>query len=270
MRFVVSGMHIFRLRLNYLASQTANALVSEAMTSQSPPLSTVRPRHNIFRYLLTSIAVIAALVGLKLLIAWAAEMYLHPIPILGGWLKSLEIVELVNIVIFALLGLGLGGATLYLPSKTPLGLKAIMLVVAIPLVFFSSYWLRHALWLNQLAAEANQPVEQVSALADQALLRESGSRGFWGYFKVTTKMPILPATVAELERMTDDQRWFRSELTRFSGIEPGVFSMIFDGAGWGIRLFHMALATLTGIVYFFKGLVWADTARLKRLTQAKR
>ncbi|HSM82369.1 MAG TPA: hypothetical protein VLS96_11815, partial [Nodosilinea sp.] len=76
-----------------------------------------------------------------------------------------------------------------------------------------------------------------------------------------------PATVSELERMAEDQKWFRSELTRFSGIEPGVFSMIFDGAGWGIRLFYMALAFLTGMIYFFKGLAWADAARLRRVAK---
>ena len=241
----------------------------EDMSSQSPPLSPTRSRYGVLRYLVTVAAIVAALVGLKLLIAWAAAVYLHPIPILGGWLKSLEIVELANIVIFALLGLGLGGATRHLPAKTPLVLKSLVLIIAIPLVFLSSYWFRHTLWLNQLAIEANQPIEQVTALANQALQRESGSEGFWGYFKVTTKMPILPSTAAELERMAEDQRWFRSELTRFSGIEPGVFSMIFDGAGWGIRIFHMVLATLTGIIYFFKGLTWADTARLRRLTKGR-
>jgi len=240
------------------------------MSSQSPPLPSTRYKYGVLRYFATVFAVIAALVGVKLLIAWAAEIYLHPIPILGGWLKSLEIVELVNIIVFALLGFGLGGATRYLPAKTPLGLKALVLIVAIPLVFFSSYWLRQTLWLNQLAVQANQPVGQIAALANRALARESGSEGFWGYFKITTKMPILPATVDELERMAEDQKWFRSELTRFSGIEPGVFSMIFDGAGWGIRVFHMALATLTGVIYFFKGLAWAETARLRRLAQSRR
>jgi hypothetical protein len=215
------------------------------------------------------LAIVGALIGLKLFVAWVAEVYLHPIPILGGWLKSLEIVELVNVVVFALLGLGLGGTTVYLSAKTPLVVKSLVLIVAIPLVFLSSYWLRQTFWLNQLAAQANQPVEQIQNLANQAILRESGSPGFWGYFKVTTKMPILPATVAELERMAEDQQWFRSELTRFSGIEPGVFSMIFDGAGWGIRFFHMALAILTGIIYFFKGLTWADMARLRQFTKTK-
>jgi hypothetical protein len=230
-------------------------------------MPTPRPSGNIPQYLLTVFAVTAAVMGLRLLITWAAEIFLHPIPILGGWLKSLEIVELSVIVLFALLGFGLGGASRHLSAKTAVGIKSIALLVALPLVFFSSYWLRHHLWLSQLTAESDLPREQITALANQALSSDGGGGGFWGYYTTTTRMPILPATVAELQRMADDQKWFRSELTRFSGIQPGVFSMIFDGAGWGIRLFYMGLAFLTGIIYFFKGLAWADTARLRRVAQ---
>jgi hypothetical protein len=228
-------------------------------------MPTPRPPVRLFRYLLTVVAVVAAVFGARLLITWAAEEYLHPIPIFGGWLKSLELVELSVIVLFALLGFGLGGASRHLTAKTPLAVKSIALVVALPLVFFSSYWLRHYLWISQLTAESTLTHEQITALANQALAREGGNQGFWGYYTTTTRMPILPATVSELERMAEDQKWFRSELTRFSGIEPGVFSMIFDGAGWGIRLFYMALAFLTAIIYFFKGLAWADVARLRQV-----
>jgi hypothetical protein len=135
------------------------------------------------------------------------------------------------------------------------------------LVFFSSYWLRHQLWLSQLTAESDLTREQITSLANQALVQQGSREGFWGYYTITTRMPILPATVAELERMAEDQKWFRSELTRFSGIEPGVFSMIVDGAGWGIRIFYMVLALLTGLIYFFKGLAWGDVARLRKVAQ---
>lgn len=226
-----------------------------------------RPSANVYRYLLTVAAVVAAVMGARFLITWAAETFLHPIPMVGGWLKSLELVELSVIILFAFLGFGLGSATRHLSAKTPAALKSIALVVALPLVFFSSYWLRHYLWISQLTAESTLTRQQVTALANQALANEGGSQGFWGYYTTTTRMPILPADVAELERMAEDQKWFRSELTRFSGIEPGVFSMIFDGAGWGIRLFYMALAFLTGIIYFFKGLAWADVARLRKVAQ---
>ncbi|WP_035986352.1 hypothetical protein [Leptolyngbya sp. KIOST-1] len=228
-------------------------------------MPTPRPPANVARYLLTVLVVIAAVIGARFLVTWAAELFLHPIPILGGWLKSLEIIEFSVIVLFAFLGFGLGSATRHLSAKTPLGIKAIALLVALPLVFFSSYWLRHQLWLGQLTAQSTLTRQQITALANQALSREGGSQGFWGYYTTTTRMPILPASVEELERMAEDQKWFRSELTRFSGIEPGVFSMVFDGAGVGIRLFYMVLAGLTGVIYFFKGLAEAETARLRRV-----
>ncbi|MBE9140552.1 hypothetical protein IQ254_25695 [Nodosilinea sp. LEGE 07088] len=228
-------------------------------------MPTPRPPAPLLRYLLTVVAVIAAVLGARLLITWAAEEYLHPIPIFGGWFKSLELVELSVILLFAFLGYGLGSASRHLSTKTPLAVKSIVLIVALPLVFFSSYWLRHYLWISQLTAESTLTRQQITALANQALAREGGNQGFWGYYTTTTRMPILPATVSELERMAEDQKWFRSELTRFSGIEPGVFSMIFDGAGWGIRLFYMALAFLTAMIYFFKGLAWADVARLRQV-----
>lgn len=226
-----------------------------------------RPSANVSRYLLTVVAITAAVLAARLLITWAAEAFLHPIPIFGGWLKSLEIVELSVIVLFAFLGFGLGAASHHLAAKTSLAVKSIALVVVLPLVFFSSYWLRQHLWLNHLTAVSGLPRPEITALANEALSSEGGSHGFWGYYTTTTRMPILPATVPELKRMVEDQKWFRSELTRFSGIEPGVFSMIFDGAGWGIRLFYMVLALLTAVIYFSKGLVWADAVRLRKVAR---
>jgi hypothetical protein len=228
---------------------------------------TPRSKSAVANYLLIVVMVVVGVLLLRLLITWAAEEFLHPTPIVGGWLKSLEIVELTGVVLFALLGFGLGGASRYLSAKTPLAVKSISLILALPLVFFSSYWLRHQIWLTQLTNESGLPRQEIVKLADQALMRESGSSGFWGYYRTTTQMPILPATVAELKRMTEDQKWFRSELTRFSGIEPGVFSMVFDGAGWGIRFFYMGLAVLTAVIYFFKGVGWADVERLRALTK---
>lgn len=219
---------------------------------------------GIWRYGATVIAVTAALVALNLGITWLAEVYLHPIPILGGWLRSLEIIELLNIVIFAMLGFGLGGASRFLPADTSLWAKSLVLVVAIPLVFFSGYWLRQVLWLHGLAQSSDFSYSQVAALADQAIVQQGGQEGFWGYYTITTRLPILPTTVEELQRMAQDQQWFRSEMTRFSGIQPGVFTLIFASAGWGIRIFHMVVAVLTGLIYHFKGLAWADTVRLRQ------
>lgn len=229
------------------------------MSSQSAP------RQYLQYCLLASLIVLTAM-ALKALLTWAAEAYLYSVPILGGWLKSLEIIELSNIVVFALLGIGLGAITLYL-RPGPFWRGAIALIIAMPLVFFSSYWVRYDLWLEAVVTFSGLPPVETIAIADEALASTSGSEGFWGYFRTTTQIPVLPSTPEELRNMTADQQWFRSELTRYSGLEPGIFSLLFTSAGWGIRVFHMVLALLTGVIYFVKGVVWADGARLRRLAE---
>ncbi|MEB3289185.1 MAG: hypothetical protein VKI82_04670 [Leptolyngbya sp.] len=226
-----------------------------------------QPAALIYALIVTAVTIVVLLT--RLAITWAAEVFLHSIPIAGGWLKSLELVELSVVVLFAVLGFGLGAASQSLPAKTPLPLKALALVLVFPLVFFSSYWLRYHLWLDQMATQSDLPRQQIIEMANLALERESGSAGFWGYYQATTQIPLLPATGDELQRMTEDQRWFRSELTRFSGIEAGVFSIIFDGAGWVVRMFYLALAAITSLIYFLKGIAWADTQRLRHLTKTK-
>lgn len=208
--------------------------------------------------------VIVGAIGLKVLIVWAAQQYLYPTPILGGWLRSLEITELSNIVVFALLGFGLGSAAVNL-RPCPLWQRAILLVAAMPLVFLSSHWTRYGMWIGEITETSDISPREAIALSDRALEAESGSSGFWGYFRFTTQIPDLPTIAEELTRLDADQQWFRSELTRYSGIEPGVFSILFVGVGWGIRIFHMVLAGLTGVIYFSKGLIWADTACLRKV-----
>lgn len=225
----------------------------------------IKSKSPAVQYVLTGLLITLGLMLFKAGVAWAAEIFLHPIPILGGWLKSLEIVELTNIVVFALLGFGLGAATVYLPPRLVLWQKAVALIVAIPLVFLTSYWVRQTLWLQEVAAVSDLSRPEAVQLANQALAGASGSKGFWGYFRYTTQMPILPTAHSDLQRLADDQKWFRSELTRFSGLEPGIFSLVFNGAGWGIRFFLLAISTLTSAIYFLKGLIWADSVRLRRL-----
>ncbi|HEY9880766.1 MAG TPA: hypothetical protein V6D29_20070 [Leptolyngbyaceae cyanobacterium] len=229
----------------------------------------LKNKSPILQYLLTIALAILGAMLVKALIAWTAEVFLHPIPVLGGWLKSLEIVELSNVVVFAILGFSLGIATVHLPPRLPLWQKSLALAIAIPLVFFTSYWVRQTLWLYQVASSSEVSYQQATSVANQALKTVSGKEGFWGYFSATTQMPILPTTLADIQRLSDDQKWFRSELTRFSGLQPGLFSLVFSGAGWGLRVFQLLLATLTGIIYFIKGITWADAERLRRLAAGK-
>ncbi|NEQ32341.1 MAG: hypothetical protein F6K04_15290 [Leptolyngbya sp. SIO4C5] len=217
---------------------------------------------NIALFLLCLLALPLLLAGVKVAIAWAAERYIYSVPWIGGLLKSLEIVELSNIVVFALLGLGLGAATIFLPKLRGVAPKVgIMLLVFILAagVFSASYVTRQHLWIQRIADRSDISLAAAENLTNDLLMTQVGDRGFWGFYRYTTQVPVLPTDADDLKNLAAEEKWVRSELTRFSGVEPGVFSRVFRLAGWGIRIFYMLLAAVTVLIYFLKGTHWAET-----------
>lgn len=231
------------------------------MQSSAKRRAAARRSPQLLKYLGAVGLLTIAMMGLKAIAAWAADRFLYQLPILGGLLQSLELMEVSNVIVCALLGLGLGAATRWLPARWGLAPRAIALVVALPLVFLSSYAVRHHLWVQQVAAQAEVPLSQAERITDNLLQQQSGQTGMLGFFRYTATTPIPPTELVAPERADQEDKWFRSELTRYSGVEPGVFSRLFHWTGWGIRWFYMLLAGVTGIIYFAKGLVWADNQR---------
>ncbi|NER84149.1 MAG: hypothetical protein F6K42_32345 [Leptolyngbya sp. SIO1D8] len=213
------------------------------------------------RYFCAAVLLIAGMTVMKGAIAWVAEQFIYTLPILGGLLKSLELIEVSNVLIFAALGLGLGAFTHWLPRQWKTFRKAIALVIAIPIVFLSSYGVRHHIWVQQVAVESELLPAQAQQVTDTLLVQATGNKGLWGFFQYTVQVPILPTNLSALQAVDDDDKWFRSELTRFSGLEPGIFTLLFRLTGWGIRWFYMLLALVTAAIYFTKGMVWANTRR---------
>lgn len=224
-------------------------------------------KNPITRYILYGGSLTVLMAASKVLIAWAGETYLYSIPFLGGLLKSLEVIELTNILVFAILGTGIGSEIAKLPHKRRLPFSLISLVLILPLVFNTSYLTRQHFWIHQVADQGKVSYAQAKQLTNDFLGSETGSEGFIGFFRLTTRVPILPTTLTDIETLQDDEKWFRSELTRFSGIEPGVFSRLFDSAGWGIRIFYILLSITTFFIYFAKGLTSAQSKSYHRTTQ---
>lgn len=214
---------------------------------------------RLLQYLGAATLLIVGLTALRGAIAGVSEYFIYTLPIIGGLLKSLELMEVTNVVVFALLGLGLGAITLWLPQPSRLAAKAIAPILGVPIVFLSGYSVRHHLWIQQVALTSELLPVQARQVTDSLLLETTGERGLWGFFQYTVQAPILPTDLSALQTVDDDDKWFRSELTRFSGLEPGLFTHLFHLTGWGIRLFHLLLAVVTAVIYFTKGLVWVHT-----------
>ncbi|WP_008311649.1 hypothetical protein [Leptolyngbya sp. PCC 6406] len=220
-----------------------------------------RPLRQGIAYLLGTVLLIVALMALKGLAAWAAEEYVYSIVVVGGLLKSLELVEVSNVLIFALLGVGLGAMTRWLVRPWFRWLRWLILAIAVPLVFLSSYGVRHELWVQEVTIDSGLLPEQAEQITERLLQESTGHEGLWGFFLYTVRTPLLPTELSTLQSLDDDDQWFRSELTRYSGVEPGLISLIFRLSGWGIRVFYMGLAAITAAIYFTKGNVWAETHR---------
>ncbi len=233
----------------------------------SPNKATVQKKSSqktskrLLRYVCATLLLIAAVVVLKGAITWAAERFVYTLPILGGLLKSLELMEVTNVVVFAILGVCLGAFTFWLPKNLGLWVKVLPLVVAVPLVFTTGYAVRYHIWIRQVAAQSELLPIQATAVTDALLQESTGSSGLLGFFKYTVQVPILPTDLRSLQTVDQDDKFFRSELTRFSGLEPGLFSTLFTITGWGIRVFYILLTLITAIIYFAKGIVWANAAR---------
>ena len=121
--------------------------------------------------------------------------------------------------------------------------------------------MRYHLWMQEVAVESELLPTQAELVTDTLLKQATGNGGLIGFFRYTVQVPILPTNLRALQNIDQDDKWFRSELTRFSGLEPGLFTRIFMLTGWGIRLFYTLLAVITASLYFTKGLVWANRHR---------
>ncbi len=229
----------------------------------STPVSSSLPHPLVrgLKYCGGAVVLTGAIAALKGGIAWGMSQYVYTLPWVGGWLQSLELVELSNLFVCALLGWGLGAMTGWMARPWGPWRRILVLALTLPIVFLSSYGVRYSLWLQSVAIASNLSPPETLAVTDLLLAETTGYGGLGGYFLYTTQVPIPPTELSALQNRGNDDQWFRSELTRYSGLEPGLFTLIFHLAGWGIRLFYAVLALLTAAIYFAKGSRWAKTRR---------
>lgn len=217
-----------------------------------------RPR--LLLYFAVGIGLSVLMAGLKAYTAWLAETYLYALPWMGGFLRSLELVELSNLVVFAILGAGLGAAVIWLPRHWPPAAKAALLMVAGPWVMLSSYWMQQHLWIQRVAARAEIPYEEAREITNTFLKREVGSGGLWGTYVFGTEVADFPTRRQDLEseKSVNPNRILNRELSSYDDPRADTIAFIFGQVGWLIRLLYLAIAAFTALVYYLKGLDWAQ------------
>lgn len=201
--------------------------------------------------------------ALKAIAFWLANAYLYDIPWIGGFLKSIEVVEISNLLVFAVLGAGIGAATLLVPDRWTHWLKMAPLIVLGPLVFCASYLMQQHLWIQKVAERADVPYAEAKDITNAFLEKETGSRSFFGFYPLSTQIAELPTLRANLEAgtVTNPSDLLTKELSSYGDPRADAAAYVFERVGWVVRFMYMTIAVLTALIYYFKGHDWAENRR---------
>ncbi len=221
------------------------------------PLESKRSRVALFFAIGFGLGMLMA--ALKAAIAWATHTYLYSVPWIGGFLKSIELTEISNLLVFAILGAGIGAATALLPSHWDHKAKLALLLAVSPFVFCASYMMQQSLWIQQVADQSNLSYRDARNLTNDYLEREVGSGGFFGFYPFSTQLAELPVRAESLraEESLNPNELLSEELSSYNDPRADFAAYVFERIGWLIRFMYMAIAALTGIIYYFKGYAWA-------------
>lgn len=201
-------------------------------------------------------------IGCRLFTAILAEDYIYKVQILGDFLRGLEMGELFNILVFAILGMGVGTTTALVPKEIGHRISAAVLIVALPVIFSLGSFIRYEGWVNSVAIQEQLDHSQAVQMTDQHLASQVKNSGFLGFYIYTAQYPILPTRVAEMQEASDVKNLVSSRITnsinKLVEIKPNTVSMLFSICIWSIRLFYFGVSIVTAIVHFSQGEALAD------------
>ena len=179
------------------------------------------------------VAIVATIVGVSIVIKWAALLLanklLYTLLIIGDLLRGIEIIELLNILVFAFIGMGVGVATNLLPPKYGRKISAALLIVIVPLVFMITPAIRYNSWLEEVGESDNLLPAETATLTNSFLNRKVGLPGFLGYYVYTGQFPVIPTKQSEMKDLDSFEKKVNSRFVQLTGIAPTIVS-------WSMRV----------------------------------
>lgn len=201
-----------------------------------------------------AIAVTATAALVKYLLSQLAESVIYPIPFLGGLLQSLELAELSNLLVFAILGLGFGMLTRWLSSQWGLRLSAALLIVLVPLILMISPQVRYDRWVEAVADQAQLNRSEAIALTNAYLDDRIQSQGLWGFYRYTARYTTLPTSQPEMQRATRIDARVQDQFAKVTGMGTAIVATLMTLCSWGLRLFYFMIAAIVTVSHFQEGL----------------
>lgn len=229
--------------------------------------SPMQNRQNWLKLVLyfTVITLIILMVGLlKRLSLFVANEYLYSIPIMGDLLESIEIIELANVVIFALLGLFVGVSTLLFPGRNSRTVSALILILTIPLIFTIPSWVRYQDWLHEVSIQETLSLPAATKLTNTFLEKNVNQTGFLGFYLYTGKYPVIPSNRAEMVAMEEVDTRIKKQFTQLLSSQAKFINFFYSSQGWLIRSFYFMMSVIATIFHYHQGLQEADFLASRR------
>ncbi|WP_341738875.1 hypothetical protein [Microcoleus sp. CAWBG640] len=219
---------------------------------------------SLFLYLLGAIGYIASaamIVGISVLIKFVALMLadkiLYTIFIIGDLLRGIEVIELLNILVFAFIGMGFGLATRLLKPEYCRQVSAILLILIVPFVFMSTPIIRYNSWLDKVEESENLSPDEATKITNLFLKKQIGVPGFFGYYLYTGQFPVIPTTQSQMKDLDSFEKKVNSRFVQLTGAAPTIVSWSMLICFWLIRIFYFCIAVIATIAHFRQGVVIA-------------
>ncbi|MFP4221007.1 MAG: hypothetical protein ACLFM4_09225 [Phormidium sp.] len=227
---------------------------------RQPPtvLSRLKMLLGVLVFVMVSGMAIAVAALVKLLTALLAENSIYSINLLGDLFRGIEIVEVFNVLVFAILGLGLGVATAFIPRYLGIRLNALVIILLLPTLLSFGTIIRYDNWINEFAANEAISITESRLKTDRYLYERIEETGIWGFYLHTARYPSLPLYVRQFEERDPLESDAVSRVERQVGMNPDDLSLLFSVCMWGIRGFYFLVSVITVIGHFGQGIDLAD------------
>ena len=195
-------------------------------------------------------------VSLKLIANFIGEELIYNILIIGEFIAILQVVEFANIIIFAVLGMGFGLASVILPKICQIKTSAVLLIILVPLIFSITPFLKYNTWIQEIADNQNITYQEAQAISNSFLKSRVNLEGFLGFYSYSAQFPILPRTKKEMILAVKLEKKVRSEITSLAknpNLSQQTISILLAVGNWTIRFFYFSLSVFTTIAHFHIG-----------------
>jgi hypothetical protein len=192
--------------------------------------------------------------SLKLGAILLAEKYFYNIQVIGELFRGIEIIELLNILVFAIIGMGFGVATTLLPRRVGRYISSLLLIILVPIIYSTTYFYRYDNWIQEVAEKEKISYVQAEEITNSYLTTRLGRQGFLGFYIHTAEFPVLPTKRDQMKEVADRERQITYKFAYVTGLKPENITAIFTISAWGIRVFYFFIAVLATILHFQEGL----------------